>query len=65
MYVQFTLMREVQTIAPALTMGLCGLSVGEKIKVWISNVHKINVNKLDNQQPGKINYISLFFEKSL
>lgn len=40
---QLTLMREVQTIAPALTMGLCGLSAGEKIKGFISKDKNINV----------------------
>lgn len=30
MELQFTLMREVQTIAPAFTMGLCGLSWGSR-----------------------------------
>lgn len=29
-------MREVQTMAPAFTMGLCGLSAGDKIKLKTS-----------------------------
>lgn len=31
-WIHLTLMREVQTIAPALTMGLCGLSVEDNEK---------------------------------
>lgn len=33
MQMVLTLMREVQTIAPALTMGLCGLSARKKMQV--------------------------------
>lgn len=34
MLMQLTLMREVQTIAPALTMGLCGLSVDDDTRYY-------------------------------